>query len=1086
MNNNNLNIEITPNPPFNGGDPYIFVSYSFEDEYAVYSEIKRFQDMGYNVYYARKGSESSEEYANALKNCSVYLVFFTPNSAKSERINNEIHQVLENEINILPIYLVETEIDIGLEFVLVEFNAISKYKMDVEKYSAKCNESFINFGLRPNKDPTGSKLVPGVGRQPLPAYRGDGSYMFISYAHKDSNIVFPEIKRFQDMGYNVWYDEGIGAGNEWLRDVLEHLVDSDLFIVFVTNNSVASKNVQKEIKFAISKEKNIIPIYLEDFEKIDMDLQLEYELSNIQGILKTTLDEENYIFKFTEAFARFGFEAEEDLDDELFRRVELKDPKEILVGDALKNTVLYSDINSKDISGYVDDFFDNLELYDDYYNNHHYKGLLKSAIDIFLESKNSYNALTVFDMFFNIFQITSEDKFDYNDDVAGINENNIVLDFIELIKEYSNSQDKLNIQKDLLVHSVNVFILGLAIYSQNENYRYCFRNYVLNSPYKKYFKIENEFSHEEFLHRWGVASLMHDIYYPLETISAKLKNSFYRKYASLFESYQEDSEFDDFNIIFKSDPYFTDDYIHTYKRTKVMDLYKATNILIHKLSLDFPELEFNQLLTNFNSFFDFIKESEFEEHGFSSALLILNMNSYLIQKFNKNYSFFFYPIVDSASAILLHNYYHYFLQKNPFNLGPLHPADSPLAYLLILCDNILEFYKKPETISDNNSNKLSKMQIDDNNFNAVYNIKSSSYGFGFSNELSLDDVLDISSIFDGKLSVETDLDGVISSNEMFKTNTFLSNSNLNDIENLAVHIHQYYNDTVKAQYEQKLANGEVDEMTEYRYNHLTNYDDLSPDFQLANFRQANSIPKKLNMVGCDIVSMDDEREAIREFSQDDIIAMARMEHEEWCREKIANGWYYGEVKDIDNLVTPYLVPWDSLTPAIQQYDIDPIKEIPHILEKAGFKIVRNKIALLSFKIYNFIYENNEEKVLSFDEIPRDIKELNFKNTNLIIETLSKLYYNVVEMGHGEDIDSFDNNEIKYLAQNYHDEWFKLNTSLGWKYGEEYNYHLKSNPNLLIWEDLSAGYVKKLINLFKELPKLCTDVDLIIIKNSYML
>ena len=211
-----------------------------------------------------------------------------------------------------------------------------------------------------------------------------------------------------------------------------------------------------------------------------------------------------------------------------------------------------------------------------------------------------------------------------------------------------------------------------------------------------------------------------------------------------------------------------------------------------------------------------------------------------------------------------------------------------------------------------------------------------------------------------------------------------------------------------------------------------------------------------------------------------------MEHEEWCREKIASGWSYGEVRDSDNLVHECLVPWDSLTPEIQQYDIEPVKFIPHILEKSGFKIVRNKIALLSFKIYDYIHENNVDNVLSFDEIPRDIKELNFKNTNLIIETLSKLDYSVVEMGQGEYIDSFDNNEIKYLAQNYHDEWFKLNTSLGWKYGEKYNYHFKSNPNLLIWEDLSVTYVKKLINLFKELPTFCKEVDLIIIKNSYML
>ena len=39
-----------------------------------------------------------------------------------------------------------------------------------------------------------TKLVPGVGRLPYPAYRGNEPYVFVSYAHKDKDIVFPEIK----------------------------------------------------------------------------------------------------------------------------------------------------------------------------------------------------------------------------------------------------------------------------------------------------------------------------------------------------------------------------------------------------------------------------------------------------------------------------------------------------------------------------------------------------------------------------------------------------------------------------------------------------------------------------------------------------------------------------------------------------------------------------------------------------------------------------------------------------------------------------------------------------------------------------
>ena len=48
-----------------------------------------------------------------------------------------------------------------------------------------------------------TKLVPGVGRLPYPAYRGKEPYIFVSYAHRDSPRVFEEIKRFNDAGFHV-------------------------------------------------------------------------------------------------------------------------------------------------------------------------------------------------------------------------------------------------------------------------------------------------------------------------------------------------------------------------------------------------------------------------------------------------------------------------------------------------------------------------------------------------------------------------------------------------------------------------------------------------------------------------------------------------------------------------------------------------------------------------------------------------------------------------------------------------------------------------------------------------------------------
>ena len=52
-------------------------------------------------------------------------------------------------------------------------------------------------------------------RKPDPAYAGDGSFVFVSYSHKDMNTVGNEIAFLQENQVNVWYYEGIESGSEW-------------------------------------------------------------------------------------------------------------------------------------------------------------------------------------------------------------------------------------------------------------------------------------------------------------------------------------------------------------------------------------------------------------------------------------------------------------------------------------------------------------------------------------------------------------------------------------------------------------------------------------------------------------------------------------------------------------------------------------------------------------------------------------------------------------------------------------------------------------------------------------------------------
>ena len=49
-------------------------------------------------------------------------------------------------------------------------------------------------------------------------------------------------------------------------------------------------------------------------------------------------------------------------------------------------------------------------------------------------------------------------------------------------------------------------------------------------------------------------------------------------------------------------------------------------------------------------------------------------------------------------------------------------------------------------------------------------------------------------------------------------------------------------------------------------------------------------------------------------------ALASLEHDRWSGEKIAEGWVYGEIKNVSRKQTPYLVRYDELSEEVKHWD----------------------------------------------------------------------------------------------------------------------------------------------------------------------
>ncbi len=99
------------------------------------------------------------------------------------------------------------------------------------------------------------------------AYEGDEPYIFVSYAHKDSGKVLPVIRALYDRKYRVWYDEGIAPGSEWPHNIERHLKNASAVIVFISENSILSRNCDNEVDTSIDSDKDIIQISLDSVSR---------------------------------------------------------------------------------------------------------------------------------------------------------------------------------------------------------------------------------------------------------------------------------------------------------------------------------------------------------------------------------------------------------------------------------------------------------------------------------------------------------------------------------------------------------------------------------------------------------------------------------------------------------------------------------------------------------------------------------------------------------------------------------------------------------------------------------------------------
>ncbi|MBQ7600802.1 MAG: toll/interleukin-1 receptor domain-containing protein [Lachnospiraceae bacterium] len=128
-----------PVKPYEGFEPYIFISYSHRDSERVFPILKHLASKGYRLWYDEgidPGSEWPEAIASHLAKCYICIAFISRNSLNSQNCRREINFALnpEKKLNFLSVMLEEAEMTPGMELQLSTYQSILKYKYPSEEY----------------------------------------------------------------------------------------------------------------------------------------------------------------------------------------------------------------------------------------------------------------------------------------------------------------------------------------------------------------------------------------------------------------------------------------------------------------------------------------------------------------------------------------------------------------------------------------------------------------------------------------------------------------------------------------------------------------------------------------------------------------------------------------------------------------------------------------------------------------------------------------------------------------------------------------------------------------------------------------
>jgi hypothetical protein len=115
--------------------------------------------------------------------------------------------------------------------------------------------------------------------------------VFVSYVREDEEVIEPDVAFLRRAGCIVWFDSDLEPGDDWLPTIAQHVVSSDVVLVFVSRRTLRSEFVEKELHVASKHKKRVVPIFI---EPVTLPPAWEMRLGTLQAVDRYELERDKY------------------------------------------------------------------------------------------------------------------------------------------------------------------------------------------------------------------------------------------------------------------------------------------------------------------------------------------------------------------------------------------------------------------------------------------------------------------------------------------------------------------------------------------------------------------------------------------------------------------------------------------------------------------------------------------------------------------------------------------------------------------------------------------------------------------------